>query len=225
MPNDGEQPWFFWYGSTEPHRRYELRSGLEAGKGLDQVEDVPALWPDDPIVRTDLLDYAVEIQDFDAHLVRMLDLLAERTSLRNTLIVVTSDDGMQSTPGKSLTDVFAGKSSPGRDFVLIGKERHDVGRPHDWGYPVRGIVQGEWLYLKNFEPDRWPAGNPETGYLNTDGSAPRGGRDVNYRKSDRSFVTRQVNGVPFSGSIRRPERGRLRTERPLVRERCRIPVR
>jgi N-sulfoglucosamine sulfohydrolase len=22
----------------------------------------------------------------------------------------------------------------------------------------------------NFEPDRWPAGNPETGYLNTDGS-------------------------------------------------------
>jgi len=26
------------------------------------------------------------------------------------------------------------------------------------------------LYLKNFEPSRWPVGNPETGYLNTDGS-------------------------------------------------------
>ena len=25
------------------------------------------------------------------------------------------------------------------------------------------------LYLKNFEPTRWPAGNPETGYLNCDG--------------------------------------------------------
>ena len=29
---------------------------------------------------------------------------------------------------------------PARDHVLIGKERTDVGRPHDWGYPIRGIV-------------------------------------------------------------------------------------
>ncbi|MFV2070527.1 MAG: hypothetical protein ACC645_26465, partial [Pirellulales bacterium] len=53
---------------------------------------------------------------------------------------------------------------------LIGKERHDVGRPHDWGYPIRGIVKEGMLYLHNFEPTRWPAGNPETGYLNCDGS-------------------------------------------------------
>ena len=54
--------------------------------------------------------------------------------------------------------------------MLIGKERHDVGRPHDWGYPIRGIVKGDYLYIRNFEPSRWPACNPETGYLNTDGS-------------------------------------------------------
>jgi hypothetical protein len=35
--------------------------------------------------------------------------------------------------------------------VLIGKERNDVGRPHDWGYPVRGIVQEDRLYLHNFK--------------------------------------------------------------------------
>lgn len=58
---------------------------------------------------------------------------------------------------------------PDRDHVLIGKERHDVGRPHDWGYPIRGIVKGDWLYIHNFEITRWPAGNPETGYLNSDG--------------------------------------------------------
>jgi hypothetical protein len=52
----------------------------------------------------------------------------------------------------------------------VGKERHDVGRPDDKGYPVRGIVKDRYLYLKNFKPDRWPAGNPETGYLNCDGS-------------------------------------------------------
>jgi hypothetical protein len=57
-----------------------------------------------------------------------------------------------------------------RDQVLIGKERTDVGRPHDRGYPIRGIVTRDALYLRNYEPDRWPAGTPETGYLDTDGS-------------------------------------------------------
>ena len=45
-----------------------------------------------------------------------------------------------------------------------------MGRPNDCGYPIRGIVKEGYLYIHNFEPDRWPAGNPETGYLNCDGS-------------------------------------------------------
>ena len=61
-------------------------------------------------------------------------------------------------------------TSPHRDHVLIGKERHDIGRPGDGGYPIRGIVKDDFLYIQNFEPDRWPSGNPETGYLNCDGS-------------------------------------------------------
>jgi arylsulfatase A-like enzyme len=84
------------------------------------------------------------------------------------------DTRMHPTPGRSLVDIFRSEKSgvvtASRDHVLIGKERHDVGRPHDWGYPVRGIVRNNLLYLRNFEPSRWPAGNPETGYLNTDGS-------------------------------------------------------
>lgn len=58
----------------------------------------------------------------------------------------------------------------GRDHVLLGRERQDVGRPGDAGYPVRGITTANYLYLHNFEPDRWPSGNPETGYLDCDGS-------------------------------------------------------
>ena len=57
-----------------------------------------------------------------------------------------------------------------RDYVLLGQERHDTGRPNDVGYPVRGIVKDGFMYLINYEPERWPAGNPETGYTNTDGS-------------------------------------------------------
>ena len=81
---------------------------------------------------------------------------------------------MQEIQGRSLAKIFnstrSGIVEPGRDHVLIGKERHDVGRPHDWGYPIRGIVKGKLLYVRNFQTDRWPAGNPETGYLNCDGS-------------------------------------------------------
>jgi N-sulfoglucosamine sulfohydrolase len=85
-----------------------------------------------------------------------------------------AESGMAPTSGISLTDVFrSGKTDaiqPGRDHLLLGQERHDVGRPHDQGYPIRSIIKDGWLYSRNFTPDRWPAGNPETGYLNTDGS-------------------------------------------------------
>ena len=85
--------------------------------------------------------------------------------------------GMAESPGRSLTDIFranrSGQVNPARDHVLIGMERHDIGRPNDVGYPIRGIVQSGLLYLENFEPSRWPACNPETGYLNVDGGATK----------------------------------------------------
>jgi hypothetical protein len=85
--------------------------------------------------------------------------------------------GMKPTPGRSLVGLLTsekgGQVDPRRDHVLIGKERHDIGRPDDVGYPIRGIVKDHMLYLINYETDRWPAGNPETGYLNCDGGATK----------------------------------------------------
>lgn len=86
-----------------------------------------------------------------------------------------TDSGMLPITGKSWRPILESDRSgerivPERDHVLIGKERTDVGRPHNWGYPIRGIVTADYLYLHNDEPSRWPAGNPETGYLDTDGS-------------------------------------------------------
>jgi arylsulfatase A-like enzyme len=72
--------------------------------------------------------------------------------------------------GRTWRPIFESSApDPARDHLLLGQERHDVGRPGDAGYPIRGIRQGDWLYLRNFEPERWPACNPETGYLNCDG--------------------------------------------------------
>ncbi len=81
--------------------------------------------------------------------------------------------GLLPASGRSLFDIFksdGAQSLPGRDFTLIGRERNDLGRPGDVGYPVRGIAKGGMLYLENAEPSRWPACNPETGYLDTDAS-------------------------------------------------------
>lgn len=82
--------------------------------------------------------------------------------------------GMKPIQGKSLSPYFKSDKKQivdaKKDYVLLGQERHDVGRPNDTGYPVRGIVKDGFMYLINYEEERWPAGNPETGYTNTDGS-------------------------------------------------------
>ncbi len=82
--------------------------------------------------------------------------------------------GMESVTGKSLVPIFesdrSGRVEQERNFVLVGKERHDTGRPNDWGYPIRAIISDDYIYLKNCKPDRWPTGRPETGYLDCDGS-------------------------------------------------------
>ncbi len=80
--------------------------------------------------------------------------------------------GMQPIEGNSFMDIIMDDVNPeiDRSCLLMGKERHDVGRPDDQGYPMRSILKDGFLYIRNYEPDRWPAGNPETGYMNIDGS-------------------------------------------------------
>lgn len=89
-------------------------------------------------------------------------------TLLETAGIKESGRGMQPIEGRSFTDLFysgeKGKVDSIRDHVLIGKERHDVGRPDNVGYPIIGIIKDGFFYLKNFKTDRWPSGNPETGY-------------------------------------------------------------
>ncbi|MDX6664334.1 MAG: hypothetical protein QOG68_540, partial [Solirubrobacteraceae bacterium] len=40
------------------------------------------------------------------------------------------------------------------------RERHANVRRGDVGYPARALRDGSSLYVRNFEPDRWPAGDP-----------------------------------------------------------------
>ena len=87
------QPFCFWFGCTEPHRIYEQGAGIRAGKDPSKVR-VPACWPDTLEIRSDILDYYQEIEYFDSHLVLMIAALEKSGELENTLLIVTSDNGM-----------------------------------------------------------------------------------------------------------------------------------
>ena len=44
---------------------------------------------------------------------------------------------------------------------MTGLERHTNCRPDGATYPVRAIRTHDYLYIRNFKPDRWPTGGPE----------------------------------------------------------------
>lgn len=210
-----EEPFFFWYGAHEPHRVYESGSGVKAGKNLEKVS-VPKFLPDHEITQNDVLDYNLEIEYFDSHLLKMLQLLEEKGELQNTLVVVTADNGMpfpyakanlqeygthvplaiswpnkikknlesdelvstidlaptfleivglplvSGMTGRSLTKLLYSSNAAQniRDFVLTGRERHTHARPDNLGYPARALRTKDYLLVKNYEPERWPIGDP-----------------------------------------------------------------
>lgn len=230
-----DKPFYFWYGAREPHRGFAKGSGLKAGKKLADATPPPFL-PDTPEVRSDLLDYCLEIEWFDTHLGRMLQQLEAAGELDRTLVIVTSDNGMAfprakanlydygfheplairwgdrvpggrvvddpidfvdltatildaacvSHPGgayplsgRSIMNILAsheqGRVDPTRTGVYAARERHSSSRYDNWTYPQRALRTHEFLYIRNFRPDRWPAGDPVVLDENDRPSGPHSG--------------------------------------------------
>jgi len=219
-----DKPFHFWYGASEPHRGFGDGVGTEHG-GDPAAVKVPEFLPDTPLVRSDMLDYLFEIEWFDQQLGKMLALLEEAGELENTIIIVTSDNGMAfprakancyeygihmplavSWPerfpagrevndlvsltdiaptlleiagvehpsektgeypmaGRSLSKVLAAEKSgqvdPERTAVYSHRERHSSSRWNNLAYPQRCIRTQQYLYIRNFRPERWPAGAPQ----------------------------------------------------------------
>ena len=214
-----DQPFCYWYGTSDPHRPYERGSGKAAGMDLDAIR-LPACFPDSPEIRGDVADYYFEVQRFDTEVGKVLTELERRNELDNTILVMTGDHGMpfprskanlydtgtrvplairhpglisggrrsddlvsltdlaptflelagvpvpETMTGRSLLNILEsrelGRIDPDRDFVLTGKERHEPAQeaPDGGGTPMRAIRTHDYLYIKNFRPDRWPAGTP-----------------------------------------------------------------
>lgn len=49
----------------------------------------------------------------------------------------------------------------GSDTIFVERERHSITRAGQKGYPMRAVRTRDFLYIKNFESHRWPAGNPQ----------------------------------------------------------------
>ena len=59
-----------------------------------------------------------------------------------------------------LTSGRSGRVDQKRDHILTGKERHVPCQETGMGgYPMRAIRTHDFLYIRNFKPDRWPAGH------------------------------------------------------------------
>ena len=171
-----------------------------------------------PEVREDIADYLFEIQRFDRDVGAILAAIEKAGELENTLVVVTSDNGMPfpraktnlydsgtrmplaiswpaAVPGGRVVDDFvshtdfaptflaaaglaipesmsgrsllpllqskkAGIVEKERDRVFTGRERHTQMRAGGVGYPMRAIRTRDFLYIRNYETDRWPSGDP-----------------------------------------------------------------
>jgi arylsulfatase A-like enzyme len=167
-------------------------------------------------VRSDLLDYFVEIEHFDTMVAQAMNALEKAGQLDNTIVVITSDHGMPFprakaslydagsrvplairwpggvvAPGRacdalvnlsdlaptflgaaglpapdkmtarSLMGILANTSKGERVEAFIAMERHDGCRKGGKGYPCRALRTKDYLYILNYKPDRWPAGNPD----------------------------------------------------------------
>jgi N-sulfoglucosamine sulfohydrolase len=208
------KPFYFWFGSQDPHRPYEEGSGARSGMNAAAV-DVPAFLPDTPVTRSDILDYYFEVQRVDREAGEIIKTLEAAGQLDSTIVVFTSDNGMPFprakanlydggthvplairfppqavagraidsfvvltdlaptlleaaglTPpgrmsGRTLLPLLAGQRQPGRDRVFLERERHAQVRRGDLSYPARAIRNADFLYIRNFHPERWPAGDPD----------------------------------------------------------------
>lgn len=95
-----DQPFAYWFGPTNVHRKWTKGSG----KKLWDIDPeklkgkMPAFLPDVHEIREDLADYLGEIAAFDAGLGIMIEELKKAGEYENTIIVVSGDHGPPGFP-------------------------------------------------------------------------------------------------------------------------------
>ncbi len=94
------QPFCYWFGPTNCHRKWIVGSGKKLwGIDPDKLKGkLPPFLPDNDVLREDFADYLGEVQAFDAAVGVLLDELKQLGELENTLVVVSGDHGIPGFP-------------------------------------------------------------------------------------------------------------------------------
>lgn len=92
---------------------------------------------------------------------RVIQSFVSFTDLAPTILESAGLTPLEVMTGRSLVGDLRGRIASRRDHVFLERERHANVRRGDASYPIRAIRTNDYLYIRNFRPDRWPAGDPE----------------------------------------------------------------
>ncbi|MBW8015691.1 MAG: sulfatase [Planctomycetes bacterium] len=159
------------------------RFDSDCGKAIKMLEDIGEL--DNTIIvmtgdhgmpfprcKTNLYDWGVRVPmamrwGSKVKAGRRVSDFMSFTDLAPTFLKAAGVDVPADMTGRSLLDILLskkqGRVDAKRDHVIFGRERHTPAqaKPSTEGYPCRGIRTDEYLYIRNFKPQLWPAGVPE----------------------------------------------------------------
>ena len=105
---------------------------------------------------------------------RVVDDFVNLMDLAPTFLEAAGIEPPEVMTGRSLLDVLksdrTGQVDPSRTWVVTGRERHvAAAREENRPYPQRALRTRDFLYIRNFRPERWPLGAP---YGVTETAAP-----------------------------------------------------
>ena len=97
---------------------------------------------------------------------RVVDDFVNLMDLAPTFLEVGGVKPPDVMTGRSFLNVLhsdrSGQVDPTRTWVVTGRERHvAAAREDNRPYPHRALRTPEFLYVRNFAPDRWPMGSPK----------------------------------------------------------------
>ncbi len=96
---------------------------------------------------------------------RVVDDLVTLSDLAPTFLEAAGLVPPPDMTGRSLMQTLqvtqSGQIDRGRNAAFFAMERHDGARKGGKGYPSRALRTQDFLYIRNFDPERWPAGDPD----------------------------------------------------------------
>ena len=119
-----------------------LANLYDAGTRLPLIISLPGRFPGGRVIG----DF-VSLADFAPTILELAGLAIPQDVTAKSLVPILTSDR-------------AGVVDPERSFVVTARERHAFVRRGGPGYPARALRTRDYLYIRNYAPDLWPAGDP-----------------------------------------------------------------